>query len=129
MGGKFIMNIKILCPVCGHKHNTTVDVVSKHEYDIMENKLRNHINLLRNTIWKYEKVKRMERYKIKYRNENEIVFASTDDMESFFEAVSNGSWAIIENTHDNIVHGELFGPDTSAEIKAGKIRIRSEETL
>ncbi len=68
-------------------------------------------------------------YKVHDRTDEEIIFKSLKDLQGFFNAVSNGSWVLVEYEKDKKKHGEVISPDISADIRDKKITIRSEEDI
>lgn len=75
------------------------------------------------------KVKHMEKYDVLKRTKTEIVFASIEHLQGFFDQVSNGSWVVIEYIKDKTKFGEVISPDISAEIRDRKVTISSEEKV
>lgn len=71
----------------------------------------------------------METFEVLRRDENEIIFKSTEELKSFFEEINNGSWTIIEYEENGILHGEVISPDISAKIKDNKFFIKSEQEV
>mgnify|MGYP001260761458 CR=1 FL=1 len=69
----------------------------------------------------------METFSVLSKTDKEIVFKSIEDLKGFFEAVSNGSWVMIEFKDGKKTKGEVISPDISAVIRDKKMIIRSEE--
>lgn len=70
----------------------------------------------------------MERYTIVRKTEKEIVFSSAEDMQRFFEEVTNGKYVVLEFPVANTRHGELISPDIMADISTKKVVIKSEQS-
>jgi hypothetical protein len=67
----------------------------------------------------------MERVKIKSKSDDEIVFASVNDLQKFWDEVSNGKTILLEWEKDGYLHGELLNPNNAPQINDGKVKLKS----
>jgi hypothetical protein len=73
---------------------------------------------------------KMEVIRVREKTEEKIVFASLEDMKSFFDQINNGQGVFFDyvNEKDNRC-GEFINPAIVTPINDGKIKITSREKI
>ena len=70
----------------------------------------------------------MEVIRVRKKTDNEIIFASMEDMEKFFDQVLNGQGIIFDYVDEkDSRNGEYITPAIITQINDGKIKITSKE--
>jgi len=70
----------------------------------------------------------MEIIKVRKKTEADIVFASMEDMKSFFDQINNGQGVIFDYVDEkDSRNGEYISPSILTLISDGKVKITSKE--